>query len=87
MITKRQSEQDFPRGSMRNGLIDGTKCQSEEKKGNFFLLLCIANTTDGSRKLKMHQDMGQQNGISGWIFQSFTWQWKSGFMIIMQNMR
>ncbi len=23
---KRQSEQDFPRGSMRNGLIDGKKC-------------------------------------------------------------
>jgi hypothetical protein len=27
---KRQSEHDFPRGSMRNGLIDGTKCQSSE---------------------------------------------------------
>jgi hypothetical protein len=27
-LIKRQSEQDFPRGSMRNGLIDGTKCQS-----------------------------------------------------------
>ena len=27
-LLKRQSERDFPRGSMRNGLIDGTKCQS-----------------------------------------------------------
>ncbi len=29
-IIKRQSEHDFPQGSMRNGLIDGTKCQSSE---------------------------------------------------------
>jgi hypothetical protein len=27
-IIKRQRERDFPQGSMRNGLIDGTKCQS-----------------------------------------------------------
>ena len=42
-IIKRQSEQDFPRGSMQNGLIDGTKCQSSERKGNLFRLLCIAH--------------------------------------------
>jgi hypothetical protein len=29
-LIKRQSERDFPRGSMRNGLIDGTKCQCSE---------------------------------------------------------
>ncbi len=29
-LIKRKSERDFPRGSMRNGLIDGTKCQSSE---------------------------------------------------------
>jgi hypothetical protein len=29
-LIKRQSEPDFLRGSMRNGLIDGTKCQSSE---------------------------------------------------------
>ncbi len=29
-IIKRQSERDFPQGSMCNGLIDGTKCQSSE---------------------------------------------------------
>ncbi len=47
-LIKTQSEQDFPRGSMRNGLIDGTKCQSSEQKGNLFRLLCIAHTTSGS---------------------------------------
>ncbi len=35
-IIKRQSEGDFSRGSMRNGLIDGTKCQSSKQKGNLF---------------------------------------------------
>jgi hypothetical protein len=35
-LIKRQSECDFPRGSMRHGLIDGTKCQSLERKGNLF---------------------------------------------------
>ena len=49
---KRQSERDFPRGSMRNGLIDGTKCQSSEQKGNLFQLLCIAHTSNGSRVMK-----------------------------------
>ena len=49
---KRQSERDFPRGALRNGIIDSTKCQSEERKGNLFLLLCIANTTYGSMKLQ-----------------------------------
>jgi hypothetical protein len=44
-IIKRQSEQDFPQGSMQNGLIDGTKCQSSEQKGNLFRLLCIAHRT------------------------------------------
>ena len=49
---KRQSDRDLPRGSMRNGIIDDTKCQSEERQGNFFLLLCIATTTTGEEKLK-----------------------------------
>jgi hypothetical protein len=35
-MIKRQSKCDFPHGSMRNGLIDGTKCQSSEHKGNLF---------------------------------------------------
>ncbi len=52
MTIKNQSEQDFPRGAMKNGLIDGTKCQSEERKSNQFCLLCIANTTHGGEKLQ-----------------------------------
>jgi hypothetical protein len=52
MIIKHQSERDFPRRAMRNGIIDVTKCQAEERKGNLFLLLCIAHTTDGSNKLQ-----------------------------------
>jgi hypothetical protein len=35
-LIKRQSECDFPQGLLRNGLIDGTKCQSLERKGNSF---------------------------------------------------
>jgi hypothetical protein len=51
-LIKRQSERDFPRGSRRNRLIDGTKFQSSEQKGNLFRLLCIAHTTNGSRVMK-----------------------------------
>ncbi len=35
-LIKRQSEHDFPQGSMRNGLIDETQCQSSERNGNLF---------------------------------------------------
>jgi len=49
---KRQSDRDFPRVSMRNGIIDDTKCESEERKGNLFLLLCIASTRLGGEKLQ-----------------------------------
>jgi hypothetical protein len=45
-LIKRQSEHDFPQGSMRNGFIDGTKCQSSARKGNLFRLPCIAHTTN-----------------------------------------
>jgi hypothetical protein len=51
-LTKRLSERDFQQGSMRNGLIDGTKCQSSEQKGNLFQLLCIAHATNGSCVMK-----------------------------------
>jgi hypothetical protein len=37
---------------MRNVLIDGTKYQSSEQKGNLFQLLCIAHTTNGSGVMK-----------------------------------
>ncbi len=42
-IIKKQSEWDYPRGLTQNGLIDGTKCQSFEQKGNLFWLMCIAH--------------------------------------------
>ena len=32
---------------MRNGLLNGTKCQSTERRGNLFRLLCIARKTAG----------------------------------------
>ena len=50
-LIQRQSERDFPRGSIRNGIIDGTKIQSSERKGNLFCLLCIAHTTEGMNAL------------------------------------
>ncbi len=37
---------------MQNGLIDGTKCQSSERKGNLFQLLCIALQTKARLVLK-----------------------------------
>jgi hypothetical protein len=37
---------------MRNGLIDGIKCQSSEQKGNLFQLLCIAHTINRSHVMK-----------------------------------
>jgi len=49
---KRQSDRDFPCGSMRNGIIDDTKCQAEERKGNLFLLLCIGSTVLSGEKLQ-----------------------------------
>ncbi len=51
-LIKRQSKQDFPSGSMWNGLVDGTKCQSSDQEGNLFRLLCIAHTTNGSCAMK-----------------------------------
>ncbi len=48
LIIRCQSECDYPRGAMRNSLIDGTKCEAEERRGNLFLLLCIAQTVEGS---------------------------------------
>jgi hypothetical protein len=51
-IIQRQSERDFPRGLMRNGLIDGTKNQSSKRKGNLFRFLCIAHRTKAKTILK-----------------------------------
>ena len=43
----RQSERDIPRGATRNGVIDGTKCEASERRGNLFSLACISFTTEG----------------------------------------
>jgi hypothetical protein len=51
-IIQRQSEHGFPRGSMRNGLIDGTKIQSSKRKGNLIRFLCIAHRTNAKTILK-----------------------------------
>ena len=51
LCIQRQSERDFPRGSISNGIIDDTKIQSSERKGNLFCLLCIAHKTDGINAL------------------------------------
>ena len=69
MFVKRQSERDFPRGAIRNGIIDGTKCQSEERKGNLFLLLCIANTSEGIMKLRtaLNHDSSKWNKLNEFI--------------------
>jgi hypothetical protein len=69
-LIKRQSERDFPRGSMRNGLIDGTKCQSSEQKGNLFQLMCITHTTNGSHVMK--RSLKYSN--AKWKQQNCCWQ-------------
>jgi hypothetical protein len=61
-LMKRQSEHDFPRGSMRNGLIDGTKCQSSERKRNLFRLLCISHTPNGSHVMKRSLSLSDTKG-------------------------
>ena len=49
-------DRDFPRGSVRNGIVDGTKCQSEERVGNLFRMVCMAHTKKGRDALKMIWD-------------------------------
>lgn len=58
-IIRRQSERDTPRGAARNGIIDSTRCQSSERKGNLFMLLCIALTVDG--ELILQNELGLTN--------------------------
>ena len=63
-----QSEKDYPRGSVRNGILDGTKCQSSERRGNLFRLLCIAHTAEGINALS---DAWTSRRITGNRFRSF----------------
>ncbi len=59
----------YSNNAIRNGIIDGTKCQSEERKGNLFLLLCIANTSEGSMKLRtaLNHDSSKWNKLNEFI--------------------
>ncbi len=41
---ERQSECDFPRMSMHNGITNGTKMCGSERVGNCFVLLCVIHT-------------------------------------------
>jgi hypothetical protein len=42
------------------GLIDGTKCQSSEQKGNLFCLLCIAHRTTSRTVLQKALQFGDR---------------------------
>ncbi len=46
---EQQSERDFPRMSIRNGITDGTKMCGSEQVGNCFVLLCIVHTHSGQK--------------------------------------
>ena len=48
----RQSERDFPRMSLRNGALDGTKLTATERIGILFKLLCVTYTATGVKLLK-----------------------------------
>jgi hypothetical protein len=51
---------------MRNGLINGTKCQAEERRGNLFLLLCIAQMLEGSDILQKGLQYSQHKWVK-WL--------------------
>jgi hypothetical protein len=51
---------------MRNGLIDGTKCQAKERRGNLFLLLCIAHILEGSEILQKGLQYSQHKWVK-WL--------------------
>ncbi len=55
---ERQSERDFPRMSIRNGITDGTKMCGSERVGNCFVLLCVMHTHLG--KELMANEMKQR---------------------------
>ncbi len=48
---QRQSERDFPRMSIRNGVTDGTKMCGSKRVGNCFVLLCVMHTQLGQSLL------------------------------------
>jgi hypothetical protein len=51
---------------MHNGLIDGTKCQAEERRGNSILLFCIAHALEGSEILQKGFQYSQHKWVK-WL--------------------
>ena len=47
-----QSEKDFPRTSVRNGITDGSKMGGMERVGNLAILLCATYTKDAKTLLR-----------------------------------
>ncbi len=86
-MIKRQSEHDSSRGSMRNGLIDGTKCQSSEQKGICYDY-CVLHIQQIEvvilRDPKNTQTQNGSNTSNSWSYISV---WKSGFMIQITNLK
>jgi hypothetical protein len=50
-----QSERDFPRMSVRNGITDGTKLCGSERVGNAFILLCLFHTQLGQKLIVIYR--------------------------------
>ena len=81
---QRQSERDFPRMSIRNGVTDGTKMCGSERVGNCFVLLCVMHTQLGQSLLA--KEMGAKRislrkftnclklylGFERWVNESHT---------------
>ncbi len=65
MTIKNQSERDFPRGAMSNGLIDGTKCQSEWRRVTCFCCYVLQIRLMVVRHCKMAWGTVMLNGRSG----------------------
>ena len=78
------SERDFPRMTIRNGILDGTKMSASERIGNLLILLCLSHTTSGIDLLqpgwgrnhiskKQFQDcIKLQLGFEKWVNESNT---------------
>jgi hypothetical protein len=48
---EQQSERDFPRMSIQNGITDGTKMCRSKRVGNCFVLLCVIHTHSGKKSI------------------------------------
>ncbi len=86
-MIKRQSKRDFPCGLMRNSLIDGTKCQLSERKGNLFQLLCIAHWTKARLVLKTALGLSDIQWRKFIHFWKVILLWKNGLMTATTKMK